>query len=189
MGDFNAKIGNDWKTWRGAMGKFGYGEENERGERLLNFCLNNNLRVMNTAFYQKKASRKWTWESPDGQTKNMIDFILVSNRWKSSVTMCRAFSKPDVASDHKLIMAGIRFKMQIVHREVLGRRFDVERLKEESVKKQYSTSICNRWRRVNFENVNTAEETWREVKATYTEVAQQVLGYKKKQRRKPWISK
>ena len=41
MGDFNAKVGRDSETWKGALGKFGYGEENSRGERLLNFCLNN----------------------------------------------------------------------------------------------------------------------------------------------------
>ena len=73
MGDFNAKVGRDWRTWRGALGKQGYGEENARGERLLSFCLNNNLQIMNTVFQQRKANRKWTWESPDGKTKNMID--------------------------------------------------------------------------------------------------------------------
>ena len=60
MGDFNAKVGKDWETWRGAMGKFGYGEENQRGGRLLNFCLCNSLKIMNTQFYQRKANRKWT---------------------------------------------------------------------------------------------------------------------------------
>ena len=48
MGDMNAKVGKDWRTWRGALGKQGYGEENERGERMLKFCLNNNLQIMNT---------------------------------------------------------------------------------------------------------------------------------------------
>ena len=89
MGDFNAKVGREWREWEGVIGKFGYGEENERGERLLNFCLNNRLKVMNTAFYQRKGNRKWTWESPDGCTKNMIDFILVGGRWKNGVTTCR----------------------------------------------------------------------------------------------------
>src|SRR6218665_2508694 len=112
MGDFNAKVGRDWETWGGALGKHGFGEENDRGERLLNFCLNNNLQVMNTVFYQRKANRKWTWESPDGRTKNMIDFIMVNNRWKSSVTKCRTFVGPDIASDHRLVMAGIRIKLR-----------------------------------------------------------------------------
>jgi len=62
MGDFNAKVGRDWRTWRGVIGKHGYGEENERGERLLHFCLDNGLEIVNTVFYQRKAKRKWTWE-------------------------------------------------------------------------------------------------------------------------------
>jgi len=60
IGDFNVKVGRDRSNWKGVLGKFGYGEENERGERLMNFCLSNNLMVMNTMFFQKKANRKWT---------------------------------------------------------------------------------------------------------------------------------
>ena len=157
MGDLNAKIGADWRTWKGAIGKFGYEEENERGERLLNFCLNNDLRVMNTVFYQKKNSRKWTWESPDGKTKNRIDYILVNNRWKSAVSMCRSFSKPDVASDHKLVMAGIRLKMRTVYKEKPGRRFDVEKLEDEAVRKQFNDQLSKRWRQVQGKNTDTVE--------------------------------
>jgi len=36
------------------------------------------------------------WESSDGEAKAMMDFILLVNEmWWSSVSMCRAFSKPD----------------------------------------------------------------------------------------------
>ena len=35
---------------------------------------------------------------------------------------------------------------------------------------------------------NTAEKTWREIIDTYTQVAQEVLGVRKKQKRAPWIS-
>jgi len=48
MGDLNAKVGGDCESWKGALGKFGYGQENERGQRLLEFCLSNNLKIMNT---------------------------------------------------------------------------------------------------------------------------------------------
>ena len=40
---------------RGGFGKFGYGQENDRGERLLNFCLNNNFVITNTMFAHKKC--------------------------------------------------------------------------------------------------------------------------------------
>ena len=53
MGDFNAKVGRDWETLGGALKKHGFGEENHRGEMLLDFCLNNNLQIMKTGLYQK----------------------------------------------------------------------------------------------------------------------------------------
>ena len=55
MGDLNAKVGRDWSSWEPVIGKFGLGEENDRGERLLNFCQNNDLVIMNTMFRQNKA--------------------------------------------------------------------------------------------------------------------------------------
>ena len=135
-------------------------------------------------------SRKWTWEAPDGKTRNMIDFILVNNRWKSSVTMCRAFSKPDVASDHKMIMAGIRIKLKTIQKEKIEKRFDVEKLEEDMVRWQFSTALNDKWRRgkANTKDNGTVEETWKEIKDIYTEVAQEILGYKEKQKKKPWIS-
>src|SRR6218665_3497549 len=184
MGDFNAKVGKDWKTWRGAMGKFGYGEENERGERLLNFCLGNSLKIMNTQFYHRKANRKCTWESPDRKTRNMMDFVLINNRWKSSVTMCQTFTKPDVASDHHLVMARLRIKLKTIHREKSGKNFDIERLK----RKEYSTLLRSKWEQTKKKNRDSVEETWEDIRSIYTEVAQQVLCTKKGKKQKPWIS-
>ena len=49
--------------------------------------------------------------------KNMIDFIIANNMWKSAVTKCRTFTGPDTASDHRLAMAGIRIKMMKTQRK------------------------------------------------------------------------
>ncbi|CAF1556205.1 unnamed protein product, partial [Rotaria sordida] len=64
IGDWNAKVGDDSPGWECAMGKYGYGKRNERCEQLLEFATSHNLFICNTAF-QQKASRKWTWESPN----------------------------------------------------------------------------------------------------------------------------
>ena len=85
LGDWNAKVGKNWRAWHGALGKFGYGEENERGENLLNFCLNNNLVIANTTTYKRKAKHQRTWESPDSVTKNQIDYVLVNKKWRTSI--------------------------------------------------------------------------------------------------------
>ncbi|XP_042861523.1 uncharacterized protein LOC122246823 [Penaeus japonicus] len=52
MGDFNAKIGQGNEE---CVGKFRYGERNERGEDLINFAIAHNFKIMNT-FFQKKIT-------------------------------------------------------------------------------------------------------------------------------------
>ena len=69
IGDWNAKIGKDNEGWETAMGEHGYGVQNERGERLLEFALKHQLFISNTRF-QQKDSRKWTWRSPSGEYHN-----------------------------------------------------------------------------------------------------------------------
>jgi len=71
MGDLNAKVGTNVDAWNGVIGQYGIGEENERGEHILNYCSCNNLVTANTLFKQTKPQRKWTWNSQDGQTKNL----------------------------------------------------------------------------------------------------------------------
>ena len=47
-------------------GKFGLGIWNEAGQRLIEFCQENALVLINTLFQQHKR-RLYTWTSPDGQ--------------------------------------------------------------------------------------------------------------------------
>ncbi|CAF4292942.1 unnamed protein product [Rotaria magnacalcarata] len=56
-GDWNAKIGSDNIHWESVMGRYGYGDRNERGDRLLEFAALHNLYICNTRF-QQKANRK-----------------------------------------------------------------------------------------------------------------------------------
>ena len=57
-GDFNAKVGRDSDTWRGTIGKFGWGDMNDSREKLLQFCATNDLKILNTFFEQKKPHRQ-----------------------------------------------------------------------------------------------------------------------------------
>ena len=70
IGDWNAKVGNIEE--KGVTGRFGLGEQNAAGERLIEFCIENQLFIANTMFFQHKR-RLHTWTSPDGKNRNQID--------------------------------------------------------------------------------------------------------------------
>ena len=52
IGDWNAKVGS--QEIRGVIGKFGFGVQNEAGQRLTEFCQQNALVIANTLFQQHK---------------------------------------------------------------------------------------------------------------------------------------
>ena len=80
--DRNAKEGS--QETPGVTGKLGLGEQNEARQRLIEFCQENALVIKNTPFQQHKR-RLYTWTSSDGQHQNQIDYILCSQRWRSSI--------------------------------------------------------------------------------------------------------
>ena len=82
IGDWNAKAGS--QETPGVTGKFGLGVQNEAGKKLIEFCQENILVVANTLLQQHKR-RLYTWTPPDGQHQNQIDYILCSQRWRSSI--------------------------------------------------------------------------------------------------------
>ena len=82
IGDWNAKVGS--QETPGVTSKFGLGVQNEAGQMLIEFCQENKLVIANTHFQQHKR-RLYTCTSPDGQHPNQIDYILCSQRWRSSI--------------------------------------------------------------------------------------------------------
>ena len=54
----------------------GWEQMNDEGEKLVSFCAMNNFSVTNTV-YKQRNNRLVTWISPDGRTKNQIDYTLV----------------------------------------------------------------------------------------------------------------
>ena len=82
LGDWNAKVGS--QETPAVTGKFGFGIQNEAGQRLTEFCQENALVIANTLFQQHKR-RLYIWTSPDGQYQNQVDYILRSQRWRSPI--------------------------------------------------------------------------------------------------------
>ena len=107
IGDWNAKVGS--QETPGVTGTFGLGMWNEAGQRLIEFCQKNALVIVNTLFQQHKR-RLYTRTSPDGQHRNHIDYILCSQRWRSSIQSTKTRPGTDCGSDHELLIVKFRVK-------------------------------------------------------------------------------
>ena len=55
-----------------------------------------------------------TWTSPDGQHQHQIDYILRSQRWRSSIQSAQTRLGADCDSDHKLLITKFRLKLKKV---------------------------------------------------------------------------
>ena len=94
IGDWNVIVGSQQTP--GVTGKFSLGIRNEAGQRLIEFCQENALVIANTVFQQQKR-RLCTWRSPDGQHQNQMDYILCSQRWRSSTQSAKQEQELTVA--------------------------------------------------------------------------------------------
>jgi len=111
IGDWNAKV--ESQETPGVTGKFGLGVRNETGQRLIEFCQENTLVIANTLFQQHKR-RLYTWTSPYGQHQNKTDYILCSQRCRSSIQLTKTRLGADCGSDHELLIAKFRLKLKKV---------------------------------------------------------------------------
>ena len=111
IGDWDAKVGS--QEIPGVTGKFGLGIWNEARQRLTEFCQETALVIANTIFQQHKR-RLYTWTSPNGQYQNQIDYILCSQRWRSSILSTKTRLGADGGSDHEFLIAKFRLKFKKV---------------------------------------------------------------------------
>lgn len=77
IGDVNAKVGSNIRPWRRVLGHHGIGDMNNNGQRLVEFCAENDMVVSGTLF-QHKTIHRCTWTSPDGNAANGENHFWVS---------------------------------------------------------------------------------------------------------------
>ena len=97
---WNPKVGS--QETPELIGKFG-----------LEFCQENALVIANT-FFQQHKTKIYTWTSPDSKHQNQIDYILCSQRWRSSIQSAKTRPGADCGSDHELLTAKFRLKLKKV---------------------------------------------------------------------------
>ena len=122
----------------------------KQGKRLREFCQENVLVIANILFQQHKR-RLYTWTSPDGQYRNQIDYILCSQRWRSSIQSTKTILGADCGSDHELLIAKFRLKLKKVGKITRQFRYDLNQIPND-----YTVEMRNR-----FKGLDLIDSAWR----------------------------
>jgi len=192
MGDFNARIGCDRLGVEEYLGPFGdkNNHRNENGCRLLELCNLHNLFITNTHFNHRE-SQLYTWYKwSDLGCKSQIDFILAKRTCKRWVLDSRAIPNMCIDTDHKAVMMTIRRnRLQATrkHNKTGKETYKVNKLKEETIKKEYLQLITEEFNSLPTNNTSVEEE-WTMFKKAIQDAAERTCGSTKNRRMKPQIT-
>ena len=159
----------------------GLGANNEAGQRLIEFCQENALVTANTLFQQHKR-RFYTWTSPDGQHRNPIDYILCSQRWRSSIQSAKTRPGADHGSDHKLLIAKFRLKWKKLGKTTRPFRYDLNQIPN-----NYTVEVRNSFKGLDLVD-RVPDELWTEVCDIVQETGIKTIPKKKKCIKAKWLS-
>ena len=121
-----------------------YWIQNEAGQRLTEFCQKNALVIANSLFQQCKR-HIYRWTSPDSQHLNWTDYILCSQRWRSSVQQAKTRLGVDCGSDLELLIVKFRLKLKTVGKTTRPVWCDLNQISYD-----YTVEVENRFKAVDL---------------------------------------
>ena len=137
--------------------------------------------IANTLFQQHKR-RLYTWTSPDGQHQNQIDYILCSQRWRSSIKSAKTRPEADCGSDHELLIAKFRLKLKKVGKTTRPFRYDLNKIPYD-----YTVEVRNRYKGLDLID-RVPDELWMEVHDIVQEAVIKTIHKKKEFKKVNWFS-
>ena len=91
--------------------------------------------------FQQHKRIVYTWTSPGGQYQNEMDYILCSQRWRSSIQSAKTRPGADWGSDHELLIAKFRLKLKKVGKTTRPLRYDLNQIPYD-----YTVEMRNRFK-------------------------------------------
>jgi len=134
---------------------------------------------------------KKTWTSPGGKTNNQIDHMLIDRRWHSSMLDVRSYRAADCDTDQCMVFTKVREKLaesKQTAKKHEGEKFNLRKLNEPEVTKQYQIAISNRF--AALENLSDSEDinrAWENIKENIKSAAKDTLDLHELKRHKPWF--
>ena len=135
---------------------------------MVDFCSRNSLVVMNTIFKL--------------HTRNQIDYILCTGRWKSSIKRVTTIPGADCGTDHNLLIAIVKIKLKQTKRNKTTQKYDLE-----NIDTKYSVEVKNRCSILHVDCKNP-EDLWIDIRDAVIETAEKWIPKVKKRKVTKWLT-
>ena len=152
----------------------------KQGKRLIELCQENTLVIANTVFQQHKR-RLYTWTSPDGQYRNQIDYIICSQRWRSSIPSAKMIPGADCGSDHELLIAKFTLKLKKVGITTGSFRYDLNQIPYD-----FTVEVRNRFKGLDLMD-RMLHDLWTKVHNIVQETGIKTILMEKKCKKAKWL--
>ena len=120
--------------------------------------------------------------SPDGQNRNQIDYILCSQRWRSSIQSTKTRPGADCGSDHELLITKFKLKLKKVGKTTRPFRYDLNQIPYD-----YTVEVRNRFKALDLID-RVPDELWTEVRDFVQEPGIKTIPMEKKCKKAKWLS-
>ena len=121
-----------------AIGKYGVGERNDSGDRIVEFAMANELAVVNT-YFKKRSSRCITYAS--GGKEAQVDYILCRRRELKTVQDCKVLPNEAVAKQHKLVISKLELETKCRRKERRTRKTRWWKLNDDEHRKEFVRKV------------------------------------------------
>ena len=121
-----------------------------------------------------RGRRLYTWTSPNGQYQNQIDYILCSQKWRSSIQPAKIRPGVDCGLDHQHLIAKFKLKLKKVAKTTRPFRYDLNQIPYD-----YTVEAMNRFQGLDLVD-RVSKELWMDVCNTVQEVVTKTIPKEKK---------
>ena len=114
--------------------------------------------------------------------QNQIDYILCSQRWRSSTQSAKIRPGADCGSDHEILIAKFRLKLKQVGKSTRPFSNDLSQISND-----YTVEVRNRFKGLDLID-RVPDELWTEVRDIIQETGSKTIPKKKKCKKAKWLS-
>ena len=155
-------------------------------DKLIQWAKSDDMIVGNT-WFQQHPRRLWTWKSPGDRTRNQIDYILVSKRFRNALLVAKTFPGADCDSDHVPVRAKFRLKLKKRKRATKNMKLDMNILKSDSaIKEKFNVAVQNSFNVLN--DIQDVDDQWEQMKESITQAAEETIPRQCRKAKKKWMT-